>query len=97
MKARLLTKILIEATILCEQIGLYLDYICFDSAPWKRSMWNILGIRATLNHIQCIVVHPCDKHRFLYFISDFPHLMKCVRNTMMKHGFNTHNGRVGLL
>ncbi|KAH7977972.1 hypothetical protein HPB49_004106 [Dermacentor silvarum] len=93
VKARLLTKILIEATILCEQAGLYLDYICCDGAPWNRSMWNILGVRATLSDIQCRVVHPCDKHRFLYLISDFPHLMKCVRNTMMKQGFNTHNGR----
>ncbi|XP_037280366.2 uncharacterized protein LOC119173676 [Rhipicephalus microplus] len=93
VKARLLTKILIEATILCEQVGLYLDYICCDGAPWNRSMWNILEIRATLNDIQCRVVHPCDKHRFLYIILDFPHLMKCVRNTMMNHGFNTHSGR----
>ncbi|XP_049520642.1 uncharacterized protein LOC125944316 [Dermacentor silvarum] len=78
VKARLLTKILIEATILCEQAGLYLDYICCDGAPWNRSMWNILGVRATLSDIQCRVVHPCDKHRFLYLISDFPHLMKCT-------------------
>ncbi|XP_049275916.1 uncharacterized protein LOC119372429 [Rhipicephalus sanguineus] len=56
-------------------------------------MWNILGIRATLYGIECRVVHPCDKHRFLYFISDFLHLMKRVRNTLMKHGFNTHNER----
>ncbi|KAL3219861.1 hypothetical protein MRX96_005623 [Rhipicephalus microplus] len=93
VKARLPTKILIEATILCEQIGLYLDYICCDRASWNRYVWNILGIRATLNDIQCRVVHTCDKHRFLYVISDFPHLMKCARNTMMKHGFNNHNGR----
>ncbi|KAL3188462.1 hypothetical protein MRX96_003432 [Rhipicephalus microplus] len=51
VKARLLTNILIKSTILCEQVGLYLDYICCDGAPWNRSMWNILGIRATLNDI----------------------------------------------
>ncbi|KAG0428102.1 hypothetical protein HPB47_024901 [Ixodes persulcatus] len=44
--------------------------------------------------VRCKAVHPSDSSRFVYFISDVPHLVKCVRNQMMKTGFNTQNGRV---
>ncbi|XP_054922950.2 uncharacterized protein [Dermacentor andersoni] len=74
VKAAVLTKIILEATILCEQAGLYVDYICCDGAAWNRAMWHNMGI-----HGSC---------------KDFPHLAKCVRNAMMKSGFNTHIGRV---
>lgn len=97
MKAGLLTKIILEATLLCEQAGLHVDYICCDGATWNRAMWHRMGIHGSCKDVRCKVVHPCDKQRFLYFVSDFPHLVKCVRNMMMKHGFNTHVGRVCLM
>ncbi|KAG0427971.1 hypothetical protein HPB47_025023 [Ixodes persulcatus] len=36
VKAGLLTKIILEATLLCEQAGLHVDYICCDGAAWNR-------------------------------------------------------------
>lgn len=89
----MLAKILLEATILCEKAGLHVDYICSDGAAWNRSMWNAFGIRGNFKDVRCKLVHPCDTSRFLHFVSDFPHLIKCVRNAMMKTGFNTQNGR----
>lgn len=94
VKAAVLTKIILEATILCEQAGLHTDYICCDGAAWNRAMWHNMGIYGSCKGVRCKVVHPCDKDRFLHFLSDFPHLSKCVRNAMMKCGFNTHIGRV---
>lgn len=94
VKAAVLTKIVLEATILCEQAGLCVEYICCDGAPWNRTMWHKMGIHGRHKGVRCKLVHPCDKDRFLHFLSDFPHLVKCVRNAMMKHGFNAHKGRV---
>lgn len=47
--------------------------------------------------VRCKVPHPTDcsggQKRFLHFASDFPHLIKCIRNSFLKHGFNTPVGR----
>ncbi|XP_049518893.1 uncharacterized protein LOC125943550 [Dermacentor silvarum] len=86
-----------NAILLCERAGLHVDYICTDGASWNRAMWHSMGVHGNAKHVRCKVTHPCDKKRFLHFISDFPHLVKCVRNTMIRHGFNTHKGRVCIL
>ncbi|XP_037526273.1 uncharacterized protein LOC119403406 [Rhipicephalus sanguineus] len=57
-------------------------------------MWHNMGVHGNAKHVRRKVTHPCDNKSFLRFISDFPHLVKCVRNIMIKHGFNTHKGRV---
>lgn len=92
-----LKKIVLEATILCEKAGLHVDYTCSDGAAWNHSMWNAFGIRGNFNNVQCKLIHPCDTSRFLHFVSNFPHLIKCVRNAMMKTDFNTQKGRVRFL
>ncbi|XP_064485892.1 uncharacterized protein LOC135398409 [Ornithodoros turicata] len=95
VKAHLLTKILVEASILCEQAGLFVDLLCCDGASWNRFMLHMLGIRATNSKdVNCKIPHPVDSWRSLYFLSDFPHLAKCVRHSFQKAGFDTHKGRV---
>lgn len=94
VKADLLTKIVTEAIILCEQSGLLVDYVCCDGASWNRAMWHNFGVHGSATSVRCKAAHPSDSSRFVYFISDVPHLVKCVRNQMMKTGFNTQNGRV---
>ncbi|XP_042145525.1 uncharacterized protein LOC120844447 [Ixodes scapularis] len=48
VKANLLAKIVLEATLLCEQAGLFVDGVTCDAASWNRSMWRIFGIRGKL-------------------------------------------------
>lgn len=57
-------------------------------------MWHSFGVHADATSVCCKASHPADPSRFIHFISDFPHLMKCVRNLMLKAGFNTPEGRV---
>lgn len=52
------------------------DAVVSDGASWNRSMWNIFGVTEECVSIQHIV----DTERRLWFISDFPHLIKCLRN-----------------
>lgn len=98
MDGIMLAKVLLEAIILTEQSGLFVDTITGDGASWNRSMWKEFGIGVTKEgEIKCEVVHPCDEKRKLRFISDFPHLIKCLWNTFLQYGeFRTPYGKVVL-
>ncbi|XP_049268906.1 uncharacterized protein LOC119381959 [Rhipicephalus sanguineus] len=96
VKGELLCKILVEATILAEQAGLFVDFITCDGASWNRRMWTLMGIQGTASRTVCKVKHPVDKKRSLHFLSDFPHLIKCLRNCLLKGGFDTPSGRVSM-
>ncbi|KAK3931274.1 Transposable element P transposase [Frankliniella fusca] len=74
-----LTKLVLEAVILCEHSGLFVDSVITDGASWNRSMWKNFGVDET----NTLAEHPCDEARRLYFISDCPHLLKCSRNCMV--------------
>ncbi|KAH7934303.1 hypothetical protein HPB49_024750 [Dermacentor silvarum] len=94
VKADTLAKIIVEATILCEKAGLLVDYVTCDGASWNRSMWKLFGIRGAATSTRCKAPHPVDATRHLHFLSDFPHLIKNVRNAFVSKGFNTPEGRV---
>ncbi|XP_077508835.1 uncharacterized protein LOC144120336 [Amblyomma americanum] len=44
IKAEMLSKLLLEAIILTEQAGLFVDFVTCDGATWNRSMWKSFGI-----------------------------------------------------
>ncbi|KAH9375407.1 hypothetical protein HPB48_010753 [Haemaphysalis longicornis] len=50
VKAAALSKVVLEATLLCEQAGLFVDGVTCDAASWNRSMWKLFGIRGTFKH-----------------------------------------------
>ncbi|XP_077516801.1 uncharacterized protein LOC144127776 [Amblyomma americanum] len=41
MKGDILAKVVIEATVLAEKSGLFVDFITCDGASWNRRMWRI--------------------------------------------------------
>ncbi|XP_040073275.1 uncharacterized protein LOC120845796 [Ixodes scapularis] len=92
VKAETLTQIILEAVIMSENAGLHVDFITCDGAAWNRSMWRSFGISATKDKTVCRRQHPTDPERFLYFVSDFPHLVKCVRNSFVRTGLKTPEG-----
>ncbi|KAL3209921.1 hypothetical protein MRX96_037562 [Rhipicephalus microplus] len=51
-----------------------------------------MGIYATESSTKCKVQHPVDNKRSLHFISDFPHLVKCIRNGLLQADFTTPTG-----
>ncbi|KAH8035053.1 hypothetical protein HPB51_004294 [Rhipicephalus microplus] len=93
IKAEMLAKLLLEAILLSEQAGLFVDFVSCDGATWNRSMWRSFGIGASSVKTTCNVTHPVDPSRKLHFCSDFPHLVKCVRNSFVSTGFTTQDCR----
>lgn len=75
-----LTKLILEGTILTEYSGFKVDGVCTDGAPWNRSMWKKFGVSEGNTSVE----HPCDEKRKLYFFSDYPHLLKCMRNCLVE-------------
>jgi len=73
-----LCQIIMEAIILMENAGFRVNNITTDGATWNRSMWSKFGI--TDGNVSC--EHIVDEGRRLWFVSDFPHLIKNVRNWM---------------
>lgn len=65
-----------EAVILLENSGFFVDAVTTDGASWNRKMWSEFEISDY--NVSCI--HPSDPERRLWFLSDFPHLIKNLRN-----------------
>lgn len=62
------------------QAGFYVDGIVMDGAQWNRGVWTNFGI--SIDQFFCH--HPYYEGEKLWFFSDFPHLLKCLRNAIMK-------------
>lgn len=67
MKGNLLSKVMLEAVILAEKAGLFVDFITSDGATWNRNMWSTMGIYATASSTNCKVQHPVDNKRSFHF------------------------------
>ncbi|KAH6926177.1 hypothetical protein HPB50_015784 [Hyalomma asiaticum] len=96
VKGDMLAKIITDATLAAEKSGLYVDFVTTDGASWNRSMWRQFGIKGTSKSVVCKVKHPADHTRSLHFLSDFPHLVKCARNSVVSTGLQVPEGRVRL-
>lgn len=74
VNGKILEKIILEAIILLENSGYFVDFITTDGATWNRSMWNLFGVSEFATSCK----HPVDPIRRLRFGSDFPHTIKCL-------------------
>lgn len=78
--SRILHKLILECLLLLGEAGFHVDVVTMDGAQWNRGVWSLFGIGD--GKFSC--KHPCDPTRRLWMISDFPHLIKCFRNGLMK-------------
>ncbi|KAK7571122.1 hypothetical protein V9T40_014726 [Parthenolecanium corni] len=89
-----LHNIILEAIVRLENINFHVDYVTSDGATWNRAMWKYFGVsedKPSCDHIDD------SEDRKLWFISDFPHLIKNLRNWVLKvKEFMTPDGKVEL-
>jgi hypothetical protein len=67
-----------------EECGGIVDGIVCDGATTNRKMWGEFGISGNTENTVNKIMHPFDKDRFLFFFSDAPHLIKCLRNRLLE-------------
>lgn len=73
-----LYQLVLEAVILLENSGYRVNAIVSDGAAWNRGMWSKFHVAP--DQVSCD--HVTDDNRRMWFISDFPHLVKNMRNWM---------------
>lgn len=76
-----MAQLILEAVALLENSGILVDCIVSDGAQWNRGMWKEFGV----NEANPSCEHFCDETRRLYFVSDFPHLIKNVWTWTLSH------------
>lgn len=57
IKADMLSKLLLEAILLAEKAGLFVDFVSCDGATWNRSMWKSFGIGGMTLCLTCNLQH----------------------------------------
>lgn len=82
-----LAKIVLNAVLELNDHGAKVVAVISDGAGNNKSMWTHLGISGKLTDAQCKIAHPCIDGAFLHLMCDVPHIIKCVRNHMMKHKY----------
>ena len=78
-----LYQIVIEAIILMENSGFRVNNVTTDGASWNRAMWKKFGVSTEKVHCE----HILDPERKLWFLSDFPHLIKNLRNWVVTNKY----------
>ncbi|KAH7953547.1 hypothetical protein HPB49_009967 [Dermacentor silvarum] len=79
-----LAKLLLEAITLLEQAGAAVDGVVCDGASTNRSLWHYIGVSGKVDNLQCSFQHPLEEERRIFVFSDAPHLLKCIRNRLVK-------------
>ena len=69
-----------EAVARLERIGFFVMALCCDGASPNRRLWKLHSNGKELVY-RVPNVYARDEGRFLYFISDPPHLIKTIRNS----------------
>jgi len=74
-----LEKCILEAVILLENQSIHVDVVTIDGAAWNRNMWKLFGI----SDAKSSCTHPVNPKRKLWFVSDFPHLIKNLKSRII--------------
>lgn len=75
----ILRALIVEATTMLEKANFQVECITTDGATWNRAMWSQF-----LDPGEFCCEHFFDSSRKLHFVSDFPHLIKNLRNWILK-------------
>jgi hypothetical protein len=82
-KGTCIAQLIIAVIRKLEKHGAIIDAVVCDGATTNRKMWNEFGISGKIDTPVNKITHPSDDNRFLYFFSDAPHLIKCLRNRLL--------------
>ena len=80
--AKTLKTLLEKATAVLEQRGARLMAVISDGHQTNKSMWAKSGISGEMDHVSNSMPHPTVEGEQIFFVSDVPHLFKCIHNNI---------------
>jgi hypothetical protein len=80
----ILSKLILEAIILLENCGAVVDGLVSDGASTNRAALANLGFCGDLGKVRNKMINPRDSQRSVFFFCDIPHLLKTIRNNLLK-------------
>ena len=101
-RSAILSKLMVKVIVALESLDLWVDAVVCDGGATNRGMWKEFGISGCVHNAKNSVQHPCPSpststDRRLYLLSDYVHLVKCVRNNLLNRKFfNFEDGLVRL-
>lgn len=78
--AKTLTTLVNKAAAILEQRNARLIALISDGHRTNKSLWAAFGITGEQERVKNWLPHPTVDGAKIFFISDVPHLMKCIRN-----------------
>lgn len=79
-----LAKLVLESVLQLEQHGASVIAVVSDGAGNNRSMWTHVGVSGKIDQPVNKIPHPSlEDGRFLHFLCNVPHIVKCVRNNLL--------------
>ena len=80
----ILAKLILQAIILLENCGAWVDALISDGASTNRAALASFGFCGEMNKLCNRMKNPCDERRYIYFICDTPHLLKTIRKQFVE-------------
>ncbi|XP_077556947.1 uncharacterized protein LOC144170810 [Haemaphysalis longicornis] len=84
---RVLAKLVLEAIMELYKHNAVVVAVISDGASTNKAMWSSFGIKGKLDAPKHKVEHPCAPDQHLYFLCDVPHIIKCIRNHLLRHKY----------
>lgn len=85
---RVLAELVLEAVVQLHKYGATAVAVVSDGAGNNKSMWHQFGVSGGMVSTRHKIPHPClPDGKYLHFICDVPHAIKCVRNHLLKHRY----------
>ncbi|KAH8029181.1 hypothetical protein HPB51_023727 [Rhipicephalus microplus] len=82
-----LAKIVLDAIVQLRKHNAIVVAVISDGASTNKAMWSNFGISGKLHTANHKVQHPCEPNQSLYFLCDVPHIVKCIRNHLLRHKY----------
>ncbi|KAL1482039.1 hypothetical protein MTO96_015125 [Rhipicephalus appendiculatus] len=83
-----LAKLVLECVLQLERHSASVIAVVSDGSGNNKSMWTHLGVSGKLANPFNKIPHPTlEDGRFLHFLCDVPHIIKCVRNHLLSHTY----------
>jgi hypothetical protein len=79
-----LAKLILQCVILLEKCGARVDGLVSDGASTNRCALATMGLCGEMGSLQHKMKNPVDPSRDIYFFCDAPHLLKTVRNNLLR-------------